>query len=83
MNAKSKMREDIGGRNLDELRSLFQNGNIEQITEAINNNWLKPQTYGDWSKNPNKETTAAHLENLKERNDRAERIVKELKLFTD
>ncbi len=83
MNPKSKMRNDIGGKNLDDLRSLFQNGNIEQITEAINNKWLKPQSYGDWSKNSNKENTAAHLKNLKQRNYRAERIVKELNLFTD
>ena len=50
MNSKSKMRNHIGSGNLDTLRKLFETGTTQQITEAINNKWLKPGTYGDYTK---------------------------------
>ena len=78
INPQSKMREQIGGRNLDELRDVFEKGNIQEITEAINNKWLKPKSYGTREENPE-----AHLKNLKDRNFRANRIVEELNLFKD
>ena len=78
MNPQSKMRKQIGGGNLDDLRDAFETGNIQQITESINNKWLKPKTYGERETNPE-----AHLKNLKDRNFRANRIIKELNLFKD
>ena len=78
INPQSKMREQIGGRNLDELRDVFEKGNVQEITEAINNKWLKPKSYGEREQNPE-----AHLNNLNDRNFRANRIVEELNLFKD
>ena len=78
MNPQSKMRKQIGGGNFDDLRDAFETGNIQQITESINNKWLKPKTYGERETNPE-----AHLKNLKDRNFRANRIIKELNLFKD
>jgi hypothetical protein len=78
LNPQSKMREQIGGRNLDELKNIFNTGNVQEITEAINNKWLKPKSYGEKEKNPE-----AHFENLKDRNFRANRIIEELNLFKE
>ena len=78
INPKSKMRSQIGGRNLDDLRESFNTGNTQEITEAINNKWLKPDTYGKRNKNPE-----AHLRNLKDRNFRAAKLTKEVTLFNE
>lgn len=76
LNPNSKMREKIGGRNLDEIKESFEKGTTEEITEAINNKWLKPGTYGNRDSDPD-----AHLKNLEDRKFRAKRIIEELNLF--
>ncbi len=76
LNPKSKMREQIGGKNLDDLREVFKKGNIKEVTEAINNKWLKPGTYGNREENPE-----AHLKNLEDRIVRADKLNKEVDTF--
>ena len=76
LNPNSKMREKIGGRNLDEIKESFEKGTTEEITEAINNKWLKPGTYGNRDSDPD-----AHLKNLEDRKFRGKRIIEELNLF--
>ena len=78
INPKSKMRNQIGGKNLDDLRESFNTGTTQEITEAINNKWLKPDTYGKRIKNEE-----AHLANLKDRNLRAVKLTKEVTLFNE
>ena len=78
INPKSKMRNQIGGKNLDDLRESFNTGTTQEITEAINNKWLKPDTYGKRIKNKE-----AHLANLKDRNLRAAKLTKEVTLFNE
>ena len=78
LNPKSKMREQIGGKNLDDLREVFKKGNIKEVTEAINNKWLKPGTYGNREENPE-----AHLKNLEDRNFRAKKLSKEVNTFNE
>lgn len=76
LNPNSKMREKIGGRNLDEIKESFEKGTTEEITEAINNKWLKPGTYGNRDSDPD-----AHLKNLEDRKFRGNRISEELNVF--
>jgi len=76
LNPNSKMREKIGGRNLDEIKESFEKGTTEEITEAINNKWLKPGTYGNRDSDPD-----AHLKNLEDRKFRGNRIAEELNVF--
>lgn len=78
LNTKSKMRNQIGGKNLDDLREVFKKGNIQEVTEAINNKWLKPGTYGN-----RKEKPEAHLKNLEDRNFRANKLNKEVNIFNE
>jgi len=78
LNTKSKMRNQIGGKNLDDLREVFKKGNIQEVTEAINNKWLKPGTYGN-----RKEKPEAHLNNLEDRNFRANKLNKEVSIFNE
>ena len=70
------MRNQIGAGNADTLKNFFDTGSVTDITNAINNNWLKPRSYIDREINPE-----AHENNLRDRQTRAERVIRELPIF--